>query len=75
MQHHGDAAEMHYCEGTFRILTCLFRSTLTQGKSTAEGAVRMRSKHPTVWEDCLDAILPIAGSVAAFIILMAILAV
>jgi hypothetical protein len=33
----------------------------------------MRSKHPTVWEDCLDAILPIAGSVVAYIILMAIL--
>jgi hypothetical protein len=35
----------------------------------------MRPKHPTVWEDCLDAILPIAGTVAAFIILMVILAV
>jgi hypothetical protein len=35
----------------------------------------MRPKHPSVWEDCLDAALPIAGSVAAFIILMAILAV
>jgi hypothetical protein len=35
----------------------------------------MYPKHPTLWEDCLDAILPIAGSVAAFIILMVILAV
>jgi hypothetical protein len=35
----------------------------------------MRPNHPTVWEDCLDAILPIAGPVAAFIILMVILAV
>jgi hypothetical protein len=35
----------------------------------------MRSKNPSVWEDCLDAVLPIAGSLAAFIILMAILAV
>ena len=35
----------------------------------------MRPKHPIISEDYLDAILPIAGSVAAFIILMAILAV
>jgi hypothetical protein len=35
----------------------------------------MRSKHPTVWENYLDAILPIAGSVTALIILMVILAV
>jgi hypothetical protein len=35
----------------------------------------MRPKTPTIWEDCLDAILPIAGPVAAFIILMVILAV
>ena len=35
----------------------------------------MPQKHPTVWEDSLDAILPIAGAVAAFIIAMVILGV
>ena len=35
----------------------------------------MRPKHRTVRKDCLDAILPVAGSVAAFIILMVNLAV
>ena len=35
----------------------------------------MRPKHPTVWEDSLDAILPIAGPLAAFVILMVILAI
>jgi hypothetical protein len=33
----------------------------------------MPAKHPTVWEDRLDAILPIAGTLAAFITLMVIL--
>jgi hypothetical protein len=35
----------------------------------------MPAKHLAVWEDRLDAILPIAGPLAAFIILMVILVV
>jgi hypothetical protein len=35
----------------------------------------MRSKHPTVWEDCFDAIFPIVCAMAVFMILTTILAV